>query len=176
MKNKEEELRFIKTEKIIEKSFFDLKKEGDKNIKVSTLCKKAIINKSTFYDHYENIDELRRSLCKKAVYSILDNCKYIKCLFSDTKNFVKSIIDEFEKNMANLWLLFEGDESFVIKIIEEYLFNVYLKEKNPNDTKLKIVFVIGGSARLLIRKRSENITNIITKLIENVIKDTTYLS
>ena len=55
MKNaKKEDLRVIKTKKLIRKSFVELsKKINYQKISVKDLCDNAMINRNTFYLHYQ---------------------------------------------------------------------------------------------------------------------------
>lgn len=50
--------RFIKTEKLIRGSFFELlKNENYNSITVEKICENACIGKNTFYSHYKNKDD-----------------------------------------------------------------------------------------------------------------------
>ena len=52
---KKTDLRIIKTKKVIYEALIDLMKEKTfEEIKVSDICNKALINRSTFYAHYED--------------------------------------------------------------------------------------------------------------------------
>ena len=57
--DKKSDLRVIKTRKIIFQTLLELMKEKTfEEIKVSDICSKAMINRSTFYSHYEDKYEL----------------------------------------------------------------------------------------------------------------------
>ena len=57
--NKKDDLRVIKTRKLIYQTLLELMKEKTfEEIKVSDICSKAMINRSTFYAHYEDKYEL----------------------------------------------------------------------------------------------------------------------
>ena len=58
------DLRFQKTEMLIKKTYLTLKKRGSSVVKVKDLCEKAMINKTTFYAHYETIDHLHKQVCE----------------------------------------------------------------------------------------------------------------
>lgn len=50
--------RFIKTEKLIRSSFFELLKyENYNSITIEKICENACIGKNTFYSHYKNKDD-----------------------------------------------------------------------------------------------------------------------
>ena len=56
---KKKDLRIIKTQKVLFKALEDLLKDKSfEDIKVSDICSEALINRSTFYDHYEDKYEL----------------------------------------------------------------------------------------------------------------------
>ena len=56
---KKKDLRVIKTKKMIYTALVELMKEKTfEEIKVSDICEKALINRSTFYAHYEDKYEL----------------------------------------------------------------------------------------------------------------------
>ena len=53
------DLRVIKTKNLIYSTLIELMKEKSfEEIKVSDICEKALINRSTFYAHYEDKYEL----------------------------------------------------------------------------------------------------------------------
>lgn len=55
MKNEKQDLRIIKTKKVLYMALVDLMKEKTfEEIKVSEICAKALVNRSTFYAHYED--------------------------------------------------------------------------------------------------------------------------
>ncbi|WP_050637472.1 TetR/AcrR family transcriptional regulator [Candidatus Stoquefichus sp. SB1] len=57
------DLRFIKTEKIIKQTFLDLINEKDyQKVTISEICKNALISRNTFYIHYQTIDDLINSI------------------------------------------------------------------------------------------------------------------
>ena len=60
-----EDLRIRKTKATLYKSYLDLIATKEQNqIKISDLCKKAHINRSTFYDHFKDKEELVNSLLR----------------------------------------------------------------------------------------------------------------
>ena len=71
---KKSDLRVIKTKKSLYNSLLDLMREKSfEEIKVSDICNKALINRSTFYAHYEDkydlfsdyVNELKEALVKE---------------------------------------------------------------------------------------------------------------
>ena len=55
MKNEKQDLRIIKTKKVLYMALVDLMREKTfEEIKVSEICSRALVNRSTFYAHYED--------------------------------------------------------------------------------------------------------------------------
>jgi AcrR family transcriptional regulator len=53
------DLRFVKTERLIRSTYLALRRKARQPVKVRELCEAALINKSTFYAHYETMGECR---------------------------------------------------------------------------------------------------------------------
>ena len=155
MENKKD-LRFVKTEKLIEETYITLRKSSNKPVKVSDLCETALINKTTFYDHYENIEFLHKHICEKTMAEILSSCPHIEDAFTDTESFVYSIMNALEKNQKIIKIIFKNDENAIINNVEECLLKIYFKGNEPADLKMKMIFAIGGASRLIIKCRENN--------------------
>lgn len=68
------DLRYIKTERLIVHTYVDLRLRDPSPVKVSDLCREALINKTTFYSHYDTMESLRRHICRETVADILGRC------------------------------------------------------------------------------------------------------
>lgn len=146
MANKKD-LRYQKTEMLIKDSFLELKKYG--KVSVTSICKKAIINTSTFYDHYLDIVELEEKLQNELLNEILSNAEYIDQAFTLNENFYISLINLFNCNKKNLNLYFNSDEKLIIRKIEEELLERYLKNSHSEEEEVLIRFIIGGASHIL---------------------------
>lgn len=49
--------RTHRTRALIEKTYLDFLEEGNKGVNVAELCRRAHINRGTFYNHFDNIAE-----------------------------------------------------------------------------------------------------------------------
>ena len=68
------DLRVLKTKKNIREAFLELRKNLSlEEIKVNALCEKAMVNKTTFYNHYQDIYELSEELENEVVENFLNN-------------------------------------------------------------------------------------------------------
>ena len=77
MKNKED-LRIRKTKATLYKTYLDLITQKDYDqIKISDICKKANINRSTFYDHFKDKEELASSLLMDTKKELLNEINTI---------------------------------------------------------------------------------------------------
>ena len=96
------DLRIVKTKKILFNSLLNLMKiKNFEKIKISDICDESLINRSTFYAHYEDKYELLIDLFEERKLSLLKK-------FEDTenKNFSKEylmellsiLIDHIEEN------------------------------------------------------------------------------
>ena len=95
--------RFIKTEKIIFNSMVDLLQKSDpESLMIDDLVYTADINKSTFYLHYQSIDQLISAIEDRlisGVSSILYAAKGSDCLESTFNSLLDWILEN--KKMAN---------------------------------------------------------------------------
>ena len=67
------DLRIKKTEQAVKNAFIELRaKKPLEKITVKELCSLALINKSTFYSHYEDIYALSEAMEQETVASIIE--------------------------------------------------------------------------------------------------------
>lgn len=163
------DLRYIKTEKLIEDTYLNLKRKYHRPIKVSELCEAALINKTTFYTHYETMEALHTHICKKEVGRIIESCPNIDEAFSDTARFVKSFVSAMQSCSPLLDALFHEDIPGQINTIESILLKHYLGRGVSPKQELKMIFAFGGAAKLLIPEQSEERIQLTIQLIDKVI-------
>ena len=72
--NKKEEKRIIKTKASLYRALIDImKKKSFEDIRVSEICKKSQINRSTFYDHFNDKNELLYSMIQDMKNELQEN-------------------------------------------------------------------------------------------------------
>ena len=154
--NKKDDLRVIKTRKLIYQTLLDLMKEKTfEEIKVSDICSKAIINRSTFYAHYEDKYELLidflSNLKEEFARELNDSCKenlsireyYIR-LISLFLDHIDSKRDVYNSIMVN------NRSSIMMDILLSVVNDDILKRFKENDINLKVPteviskFYLGG--------------------------------
>lgn len=154
--NKKDDLRVIKTRKLIYQTLLELMKEKTfEEIKVSDLCSKAMINRSTFYAHYEDKYELLvdflSNLKEEFAHELNESCKenlsireyYIR-LISLFLDHIDSKRDVYNSIMVN------NRSSIMMDILLSVVNDDILKRFKENDINLKVPteviskFYLGG--------------------------------
>lgn len=161
--------RFIKTERLIEDTYLNLRMKLHRPIKVRELCEMALINKTTFYTHYETMEALHAHICEKEVGRIVENCPNIDSAFSDTGRFVKSLVSAIQNCSPIMDALFYNDPVGQINAMEAILLKHYLRYSVSPQQEMKMIFAIGGAAKLLISEQSEERIQMTIQLIDKVI-------
>ena len=168
MSNKTD-LRFIKTERLIEDTYLSLRMKFHRPIKVRELCDAALINKTTFYAHYETMEALHAHICEKEVGRIVENCPNIDTAFSDTGRFVTSLVSAIQNCAPIMEALFYHDTASQINAVEAILLKHYMGHSASQEQEMKMIFAIGGAAKLLIPEQSEERIQMTIQLIDKVL-------
>ena len=166
MANKND-LRFVKTEKLIEETYLKLKKSSDRPVKVNALCREAMINTSTFYSHYDTIEELHNHICEKEINKILDNYETIDQLLDNIESAVRTFMENAETTDA----LFGGNDASQINMIEHCLLTKFLKGNESPKRELELIFAIGGAAHILARNQSAERIRITVELMNKILNN-----
>ena len=90
------DLRIQKTLREIRKAFLSLAAEKPlERITVKELCDRALINKATFYAHYENMDSLIEQMEDEFVQELTRDIDYADLFFSDPEQFIATLLHRF---------------------------------------------------------------------------------
>ena len=163
------DLRFQKTELLIKNTYFALKKRGSTMVKVKDLCDTAMINKTTFYAHYETIEHLHQAVCEDFVIGILSKTLNIEKIQSEIRTFIYSILNAFVEEMSTVEKLYGDDMHALVNDIETILMERFLPDTVDEDYELSIRFCIGGAFRLLAREKNPLRIQKTVELIERVL-------
>lgn len=163
------DLRFIKTENLIEQTYLNLRRKFRRPIRVRELCEAALINKTTFYAHYETMEALHAHICEKEVGRIVENCPDIDAVFSDTGRFIRSLVLAIQNGSPVMDALFYQDVAGQINAVEAVLLRHYLGKSVSPQAEMKMIFAIGGAAKLLIPEQSEERIQMTIQLADKVI-------
>ncbi len=160
------DLRVIKTKKNIRDAFLELrKKHSIEEIKVNILCEKAMVNKTTFYNHYQDIYQLSEELETEAVDCFLNNFKDIDMMLTDANRFINGMHNALDADNDMLHVLFNDKLDELIERMEKNIRTYYAKEN-----QMLISFLIGGSVHLMMKSKHRNedvepfLVDVITKI------------
>ncbi len=168
MANKND-LRFIKTERLLEETYIELKKKSSAPIKVNKLCEAALINKTTFYIHYETMDDLHMHICQKTVKRILNDCPLADAAFTDTEASVNALVSAMRENAEILDILFGNNTTLLVHMLEQELLKIYIKDENDSETAMTLSFAIGGATQLLVKSQDEKRVATTVKLLKKLL-------
>ena len=161
------DLRVLKTKKNIRDAFLELrKKQSLDEIKVNALCEKAMINKTTFYNHYQDIYELAKELESEVLDSFFNNFSNIDMMLTDANRFINGMHVALEAENDMLRILFMDKLDELVARIEKRIRNYYAQED-----QMLISFLIGGSIHLMMKSKNDNeeverfLVEVITKIM-----------
>ena len=163
------DLRFQKTELLIKSTYFKLKKHGSTVVKVKDLCDTAMINKTTFYAHYETIEYLHKAVCMDFVTAILAQNPYIDDIQGETRSFVYSILGAFVEKISTVEKLYGDDMHVLVNDVETVLMERFVQNSVNEDYVLSIRFCIGGAFRLLALEKDPIRIQKTVELIERIL-------
>ena len=161
------DLRVIKTKKNIRDAFLELRRKHSLDeIKVNALCEKAMVNKTTFYNHYQDIYELSDELEAEVLDSFFNNFTDIDMMLMDANRFINGMHAALEAENDMLRIIFKDKLDELIERIEKRIRKYYVKED-----QMLISFLIGGSIHLMMKSKNKNedveqfLVEVITKIV-----------
>ena len=182
------DLRIIKTQKLLKDSLLELLKNNSlKDISVTEICEHALVNRVTFYDHFNNKEELLNSIIEDIKQDIIKELKKDNSIYDFKKNYRKileKVINYFDDNRQyfnvslidyNNTLLFV---SSLYKIFLEYL-DETMKGENAENTKVISQFFSGALVSVILcwvkddnnkKIKKEDLLNNICILLEKSFK------
>ncbi len=154
---KKTDLRVIKTQNILYNTLLNLMREKPfEEIKVSDICNQALINRSTFYAHYNDKYELLADYIQELKNSLTQELRKNNNI-SNTKEYylemIKLFLDHIETNKEKyLSIIIHNQNSIAMNIIYDVLeqdiaFNLQKKENlNTNQIPRNIItkFYLGA--------------------------------
>ena len=150
------DIRIQRSQNKLKDTFAELLKIKElKDITVLELCKKANINRTTFYKYYTDIDDLTKKIETNLITELEDEIKKINRNYLLT--YTSYIIENINKNNNILKYLISknGDHTFLrrilYKVYDESLLEWKHLLKKANDTDLDNIFnfIIDGSIGII---------------------------
>lgn len=165
------DLRFQKTEIAIKKTYLALKKKGSTVVKVKDLCDAAMINKTTFYAHYETIEHLHKEICNEFVSQVLTDSKAVEKFKTDIRTCLYSVLGLFIKNMSSIKKLYGDNYNEFVNDFEKLFLKAILDETSDENYAVAVRFCIGGAFRILVEeddpRRIEKTLVLVEKVMYN---------
>ena len=167
------DLRFQKTELAIRNAYVSLKKRGKTSVKVVDLCEAAMINKTTFYTHYETIEHLHRTICNEFVSEVLETSHGLEIFKSDLKSAMYAILEQFTRRMSYIKMLYGENLYEFVNDFERLFIKAVLENNESENFELALRFCIGGAFRLLLTETDPVRLEKIFTLTESILMEAT---
>jgi len=166
------DLRIVKTRKNIREAFLQLRSQyALEKIKVTGLCELALINKTTFYQHYQDIYALSEEIENETIVSIMDSFEHMNTLFTDPEGFMKGLYFAFKAHEELIVILFSGRMNILIAKVERQLIVHYPQISDVPEKEILLSFLLWGGSHVLIESRYEEsaLLNTLTKAANQII-------
>lgn len=178
--DKKVDLRVIKTKKILYETLIELMKTKTfEEIKVSDICTKALINRSTFYAHYEDKYELLLEFINSLKEEFINELSKNKNILNTREYYLEMIrlfLDHIEnkKDIYNA-IMINNRNSIMMDILSSVANNEVIKKMESSNISTKVPaniiakFYLGGVLNLGIewlRDTNKNSKEEIIKYLE----------
>lgn len=168
------DLRMVKTRAQIKEAFLKLRERlMPEKIKVKDICEMAMINKTTFYNHYidsaQLSDEIENHSVERVISAFLEREK----IFEDPRAYIVGLFESLERESANLRIVFRGKQEIFCAKLEERLCRCYDKQVKDIDDAIRLSFAIGGCIRVVkdyLAAEKKNDIHRVTETATEVLK------
>ena len=144
------DLRMVKTKQQINRAFLILRERlMPEKIKVKDICEVAMINKTTFYNHYTDSAELENEINELAIDKVIEAFSERDMLFVDPKAYILGLYHALELEQSSLKLIFRGKLDTLCAILEQKLQITYYNSTYDIDDRIRLSFAIGGFVRVI---------------------------
>lgn len=130
------DLRIIRSKKMIKEAFINLVEEkGYENITIKDISDKAMINRKTFYSHYESVNALFLDILKEHVDVLVENFRYDYVAEEGQSNIeavtkeMRMIIKHISINKRSIKILLNDSSSYQLTKQLEHLMQERLISK-----------------------------------------------
>lgn len=170
------DLRVAKTKNRIVSAFLALRdKLMPEKIKVKDICRVAMINKTTFYKHYNDSLELSNEISELAINGVVSAFTSKDKIFENPREYVSGLLESLEVNSQNLMVVFRGNHNELSARLADRLIAFHRDSLVSSEHEIRLSFAIGGFLRVVndyifARKKydrallSEYVTELISAL------------
>lgn len=175
---KKQDLRIRKTKATIYRSILQiLKNKSFEQISVTDICKASNINRSTFYDHFNDKQELIQSFINDMGEELTEQLPVKKKTYTKKEYYLaimKQLLEHMEKKKETYSFLFTINDSMIYEMLENRILNHLQQHNNNNSNYLIDYFYISGAIRLCMEfmKKKEMIDyDTIIKYLDHLIPE-----
>ena len=142
----QQDLRVIKTKRNIENSFLKLLEEKDfSSITVQQILDEALINRSTFYAHYEDKYDLAKGMCQElqSEFEEMIQKRFLLVGQEQILEYIESIyqaVYEKRKKYSALWKVQTGD-IHLYEDMSQYLSQQFMKTYTKIENREKLEYI-----------------------------------
>ena len=144
------DLRIERTKRSIINAFIELRtKKPLEKITIKELAETALINKATFYSHYNDIYDLSEQLEKEAVEMVLKNIPHPDSLITNPKQGTVEISFALSSQSKLFDTLFSGSRATILidrleQGLKEKIYSMYPEYKNNLEWDILLTVLIQG--------------------------------
>jgi AcrR family transcriptional regulator len=147
------DLRVQKTLESICDEFLSLRKKSPlSKVKVSELCQKARINKTTFYRHYTDVFDLSDKLENEALAELMNDLGELEYSITEPSRFIEAQLRAIQHHQ-DISILFRERAEICAEKLEASIRKRYLLEASTLEDDMKLSFVAGGVAYVFLNKK-----------------------
>ena len=144
------DLRMVKTRNQIKSAFALLREKLlPEKIKVKDICRVAMINKTTFYNHYTDAMALFNDIVDHAIDNVISDFPESNKLFLDPRAYVIGLVRVLDKKSQSLKTIFRGKQEVLCSKLEERLKIKYEPTVSEFCDSVRLSFIIGGFVRVI---------------------------
>lgn len=141
-----------KAEKAIYTAFYELRmKYPIYKVKVVDICSTANVNKSTFYDHFQDVYDVSTKLELFLIDDAYKDFDKVNLIFYNPSEFIKEFKNCFVKYHEELSVLAKGREKELLYNIESEIYTLFDNDLDSLDKQFVMTFILGGSIHVIER-------------------------
>ena len=170
------DLRIKKTEQAVKNAFIELRaKKPLEKITVKELCSLALINKSTFYSHYEDIYALSEAIEQETVASIIESIGLLEDYTPEKSDiYTRELCLAFMSQTSLIRILFSGRKQSHLghrldTALKELIFRKYPEYREDMSKQILLSYSIQGAYHAYLNNPDAD-TDTFVRTVENIVK------
>ena len=169
------DLRIQKTQMQIAEAFLTLRATlPPEKIKVKDICEIAMINKTTFYKHYEDSIELAEVIDTNAINKVIEGFDSKYSFIDSPQGYVEGLCAAILKYAERLRLIYRGREEKLCMKLGKELSKCYGEQDASEEGGMLFSMVLGGLMSVITRALfadnfKERLKDICTVQIERIV-------